>query len=511
MCGFVVSTDGGNMDKMLDAQRFRGPDHRGETIRYFSTLTWGHVLLDISGTKEVQPYITKKGSILVFNGEMYDSNIPSDTQFLAEGFEKYGLKFIEFTNWHGSFCFMNYQTMEMTICRDHFGAKPLWIRTEPIIENGGGGVTITTSLASFENLQPIKPHKNFWTNPIWTGSKSPFIGVKKVEPGQIYTYNCHTGVLKKKENLWEGYKIKNNPFNLEEFQSNLVNSIRKVAKNKQKTAIFLSGGLDSTCALGIVKDMGLDLTAYISAYSDEEGDIYRQDVFAEEADLAIKTCEEWGVPYKVVTLTKKQRDEYGKLWIQRNNYLWNDSNRRAPRYALAKAASEDGCKVVLTGDSADEFFSGYQHHAKRYIKGYNQEWINEVPKVHPWMPRRVFSEDKIGFNSTLFMDLLITSENNILATDQTCGLFGMESRPVYLSQEFARYIFESDGRVKMKLHKDYTSGTYKYLLRECMKDYIPQHILDRKSKCGWSSPWDNNSLANKQSNMDDWKAWVLRK
>ena len=70
MCGFVVSTDGGNMDKMLDAQRFRGPDHRGETIRYFSTLTWGHVLLDISGTKEVQPYITKKGSILVFDSSV---------------------------------------------------------------------------------------------------------------------------------------------------------------------------------------------------------------------------------------------------------------------------------------------------------------------------------------------------------------------------------------------------------------------------------------------------------
>ena len=138
------------------------------------------------------------------------------------------------------------------------------------------------------------------------------------------------------------------------------------------------------------------------------------------------------------------------------------------------------------------------------------EWIEEIPKVHPWMPERVFKEDKQGFNSTLFMDLLITSENNILATDQTCGLFGMESRPVYLSQEFTRYIYESDGKVKMKLHKDYVSGTYKYLLRECMKDYIPKHILDRKDKCGWSSPWDNNSPENQAINKNIWENWTSR-
>ena len=62
MCGFVVTTRGDDIDSMIDAQRFRGPDARGETIRYFNALTWSHVLLDISGEKEVQPYITSKGN-----------------------------------------------------------------------------------------------------------------------------------------------------------------------------------------------------------------------------------------------------------------------------------------------------------------------------------------------------------------------------------------------------------------------------------------------------------------
>jgi len=283
MCGFVVSTEGNNIDDMLDAQRFRGPDARGETIRYFNALTWSHVLLDISGEKEVQPYITSKGNIMVFNGEMYDSNIPNDTKFLADGYEKYGFKFIEFTNWHGSFCYMDYKKGICDIVRDHFGTKPLWMRREK-----NKGISITTSLASFKDSKAEPLTDKFLGNAIWIGKNSPFEGVRKVEPGQLYHYNIASGVLKRGLNLWGGYRIENNPFNPEQFKTELIKGIRKVAKNKQKTAIFLSGGLDSTCALGVVKDMGLDLTAYICAYSDEKGDMYRQEIFADESKLELR-------------------------------------------------------------------------------------------------------------------------------------------------------------------------------------------------------------------------------
>ena len=49
-----------------------------------------------------------------------------------------------------------------------------------------------------------------------------------------------------------------------------------------------------------------------------------------------------------------------------------------------------------------------------------------------------------------------------------------------------------DSAVKFTTHIDYHLGTYKYLLREVMKDYLPDHVRTRKKKVGWSSPWDNN-------------------
>ena len=29
-------------------------------------------------------------------------------------------------------------------------------------------------------------------------------------------------------------------------------------------------------------------------------------------------------------------------------------------------------------------------------------------------------------------------------------------------------------------------------MREVMRDYLPDHVRNRKTKVGWSSPWDNN-------------------
>ena len=93
---------------------------------------------------------------------------------------------------------------------------------------------------------------------------------------------------------------------------------------------------------------------------------------------------------------------------------------------------------------------------------------------------------------SLFIDLLTTSEQNILATDQTVGLFGMEARIPLLTQRYVHYVLGIPTATRFKQLQGYAPGTTKYLMREVMKDYIPQHVIERKQKTGWSSPWDNN-------------------
>jgi len=71
MCGFVGTTNKHLCRLMLQKQEHRGPD--GMSFWEDDTFAFGHALLDITGAKQTQPYITPQGNVLLFNGEMYDS------------------------------------------------------------------------------------------------------------------------------------------------------------------------------------------------------------------------------------------------------------------------------------------------------------------------------------------------------------------------------------------------------------------------------------------------------
>ena len=481
MCGFVVTTDIDNCSKMMERQQFRGPDAMG--MWKDKHIAMAHALLDINGKKQLQPYKTKKNNYLVFNGEMYDTNIQNDTKYLADGLETYGFKFLEWNDWHGSLAWYQPEKKKLVICRDHFGAKPLWVYKK------GKNVTVTTSLRSLTDLKENKQVKQgFIVNSLLQGHESPYKDVLKVAPGEyvIFDFDKNTIIFK---NLWNSFKIKSNPFNEADFRTRLISNIQKIAYNRQKTGLFLSGGFDSTFALSVVKDMDIDLTVYICAYDKTKGLYFDHDGFREESRLAAQTCKEWGVKHKILVLQQDQIYDYDRRWLNNARFPWSDRNRRVPRYFLCREAAKDGCKVILTGDSADELFSGYLHHHKYWLEGYCEEKLKYYKKAK-WFPNIEFSDDK--WNNMLISDLLITSEQNILATDQTCGMFGMESRPVYLGQNFVRYCYEFDGMTKFTQRFGWDTGTYKYLLREVMGDMLPTHVKERKKKTGWSSPWDNN-------------------
>ena len=126
MCGFVVSNKPGVVREGLIRQRHRGPD--AVSMWKGQGLEMGHVLLDINGSKTIQPYVTKKGNVLVFNGEMYNCPIENDTAWLGEGMDRYGIRFLEYNNWHGAVAYLDREKNELLVTRDHFGAKPLWFQ-----------------------------------------------------------------------------------------------------------------------------------------------------------------------------------------------------------------------------------------------------------------------------------------------------------------------------------------------------------------------------------------------
>jgi asparagine synthetase B (glutamine-hydrolysing) len=426
MCGFVFTTNPGIAKIALQKQIHRGPD--GFRIWKDDHVAIAHALLDINGEKQFQPYVTPAGNILAFNGEMFDSPIANDTEWLAKGLDKYGFTFVQNTDWQGAFVLYKPKERKVFAVRDHFGAKPLW---------------------------------------------------------------------------WDSYKIRSTEFDPEEFIERTKESVLKVAKTKQKLGMFLSGGLDSTVVASILAKEKVDVELWTCGYNlSQKATYWAHEGFDGEKQMAIITADWLGLPINKVVLDRDDRYSYGKMWLANTHYPWADCNRQAPRYLLAKAASRSGCKVILTGDSGDELFTGYTHHDRRD----DDEQCKRLMKTSlkdPSFPKGVFGTDLQ--NNSFFVDLMTTSEQNILATDQTIGMFGMESRIPFLTQNYAKYVISINSKDKFKQLPEYADRcTTKYFMRETMKEFLPDHVRYRAKKTGWSSPWDNNhdNLQKKWRNLD---------
>ena len=106
-------------------------------------------------------------------------------------------------------------------------------------------------------------------NGLLQGDECHIKNVSKVAPGEYHTNKLREQDNRNK-NLWNGFLVEKRPLDIEEFKEKLIESIRKIAKTKQKVGLFLSGGLDSTMVLSVVKDLGLDLTVYICGYDEQK-------------------------------------------------------------------------------------------------------------------------------------------------------------------------------------------------------------------------------------------------
>ncbi len=482
MCGFVGTTNHAFGELMLQKQAHRGPD--ASTFWSDDTFKFGHALLDITGARQTQPVITPKGNILLFNGEMYDSREQNDTVWLGKMLDKYGMACLEWTDWHGAIALYDPSHRKLFLFRDQFGTKPLWWRFD------GKTFEFSTSCKSFLHKEMQEERMTKFGS---MGDECIWKNTHKVEPGGALEFDIDKNFKLTRRNLWNYFMFRKKKFDKEEFIEKTKESILKVANygnSTNKHAIFLSGGFDSQLVASVCRESTKDITLFTCGYSNEKGNTHEHWGFQEESKMAKKSAELWGRELVHVTLNRDERISLGKTWLAGTHYAWSDHNRQGPRYKLAQAAAEHGCKVVLTGDSGDELYSGYLHHDKRFNPDYCESMMKQA-KEWRWFPTEPF-EFSDPMSNTLFIDLLTTSEQNILATDQTVGLFGMEARIPLLTQRYVHYVMTIPAIDRFKQFKGLELGTTKYLMREVMKDYIPQHVIQRKQKTGWSSPWDNN-------------------
>lgn len=369
MCGFAGVVDFRNervppygehrsIEKILVE---RGPDEfdslqLNNGVMYHSRLSIiGH---DIAS----QPYAEAKGDSLVFNGEVYnfkklaaqyfpncDLCSRSDTIFLYHFLRKFGAE--KLTELEGMFAFVFHKSCqnEILAARDPIGEKPLYYAFDRgVFSFGSSTACVKVFLRnSTERLNAERLVGNFLSLP---EPMTKYHEISKLRPGHFMRV-CSQGV---KEFCYWKLEKREIEVTDEQVIEKLEDSVSLCHVSDVDLVCLFSGGIDSSLIPIISKKHNLDnLKSLYHLFSNSQ-----------EWIAAKSAADRLGLPIKRVDKNS---------WLERNvevDEFFDDIYTLPTRGLMSQLYSEignDGYKVALTGNGADEIFYGYNGAFRTWI------------------------------------------------------------------------------------------------------------------------------------------------
>lgn len=526
----------------LKLMHHRGPDHfKSEIIsigHHRVSLLFSRLSIIDLDPRAMQP-LTRDHLTIVTNGELYNhielkaelSNLGhkfrtrSDTEVMLAAWQEWGEKALDKMEGMWAFVLIDKVKNQLTLCRDRFGEKPLFMWTHNGVLYFGSEPKYIARLAGSKPDVNIDQVQRFLVNGYKSLHKQPqtFLkNIREVPPAHYITF--YNGQLSLPKPYWS---LKYKPESIsresaiEGVKYHLKNSLRLRMRADVPVAFCLSGGVDSTTLCGIAaKEINNDIKTFSIIDSDER---YNE---KKNIDAQVKYigCQNYQLP----TNTKKFFDRLAKL------IKYHDKPVATLTYYLHSFMSEQisnsGCRVAISGTGADELFTGYYDHYSFWLaemsnkSNHSQlksDWAASYGKYvqNPKLKDPdVFSNNPnyrghIYLNSEHFCSWLNEpfkepfketrySRNNlrnrmlneinhetipvILREDDLNSMFySVENRSPYLDKNLAEFLFTVPSE-----HLIY-NGYPKYLLRSAGEDYVCKSVLWDKRKRGFNAPIDS--------------------
>lgn len=371
----------------IETMSLRGPDGSGKYVEGSSAL--GHSRLAIIDTSASanQPFSDSSGRYtIVFNGEIFNykevesqlngfnPRTTSDTEILLQGYIEWGEKVLDKLNGFFAFAIHDKETNELFLARDRMGIKPLLLyRDEHAIVFGSE----MKSLLAFGIPREIDTASQFLYHQFnYTPyPETIFKNVVELEPGtwfKVQPFDPSTplrvhSAQGKGSNVQSGtyWKIPKpsapkTKLPYEQAQQKLRELMEKSVQRRMIADVplgsFLSGGIDSSIIATLAARQTDKLNTFSIGYADEP--------LFDETHYAEAVAKKIGSNHTVFKLTND--DLYADLHDVLN-YIdrpFADSSA-LPVHILCKHTRKH-VTVALSGDGADELFSGYNKHAAEF-------------------------------------------------------------------------------------------------------------------------------------------------
>lgn len=353
----------------------RGPDAFGcyeDNAIYLS-----HNRLSIIGLdkKSNQPMHGPNGTVIVFNGEIYNyidlkktefSNYEfksnSDTEVILALYEKYGFDCVNYLRGMFAFAIWDARQQRLFCARDRFGIKPFYYTVKD-----DSFVFASEMKALLPFIKDIQTNKcaleEYLTFQYTLGAETLFQGVSQLMPGHFLIYQKGNLAIRK---YWDiSYKIdfdSSSKYFEEELQSLLETSVLYHQVSDVPIGSYLSGGLDSSLITILATESNRSFYgSFHGQFAEYSG--YDESLYAHEVKHKIKK-----ELYIVNIGAQDFLDNISKIIYHLDTPVAGPG--AFPQYMVSKLASQH-VKVVLGGQGGDEIFGGYA----RYLIAYFEQCI----------------------------------------------------------------------------------------------------------------------------------------
>ncbi len=360
---------------MQAALRHRGPDDAGIFVSPCRHAGFSHTRLSIIDLSPAghQPMSTPDGRYTIaFNGEIYNfrelrqkltaggvqfrSN--SDTEVILRMYERFGAGFVE--QLRGMFAIALWDERERLclLARDPLGIKPLYVR----LNEGAAGYQLAFAsevralVAGGLATADISPEGLLGF--LRAGSvPEPFTIIQGVECLPAGSQLIWQRGSIRRQTYWHyppppatgsDLRATDHKGVVSTLRSALLDSIQAHHVSDVPVGIFLSGGIDSTAVLALSRAIGQKNIQTFSISFAETG--------YQEGPTARRTATEFGTEHHEWKISAA--DAGGLIddfWQSLDQPTVDGFNT----WCVARAARQQGMKVVLSGLGGDEFFAGY--------------------------------------------------------------------------------------------------------------------------------------------------------
>lgn len=559
MCGIAgiisinpqhISTQ--RLKRMTDAIAHRGPDGEGFWLNENNSVGLGHrrlAIIDLTDTGKQPMHLSggeaeKPRYSITYNGEIYNylelkaelkqngySFVSqSDTEVILAAYDYWKEACLQ--QFDGMFAFAIWDEKEQVLfsARDRFGEKPFYYffdgeqflfasEMKALWAAGVEKSVNQTMLLNYIGLGWVK-------NPVDL-SQTFYQQISSLPQSHYLKLNMRDGSNEIVQ-YWDLDKETQSTITeaeaIEQFQALFQTSLYRRLRSDVEIGASLSGGLDSSSIIAMVRAQIPNsqfhaITASFPGFEKDETAYAKQvvDQFQLQQLLVTPTAESLANDIEQLMHTQEEPFQSSSIYAQ---------------YKVYERAKEQGIKVILDGQGADETLAGYPKYIHWFLQekvkggGYKAEatafaknnipvdwsWKNKLAakfpeiaavqleskankalKSNPFLNQAFLKEH---YNKKTIYKPVVKKLNDLLYyntmqfgleellryADRNSMAHGVEVRLPFLSHELVQFIFALPSHLKMQ------NGLTKYILRESMKTRLPHSIVYRRDKIGYEPP-----------------------